>query len=213
MMEKYYKQDRLVKIVGRSNEASISYFKGSDLKGNTDVRLSVGVSLHQSKVVQQNLLLQLKSQGAPIEWNKIFKLLGEGDLGEELRGDIADETRAQRENQAYINGDYNKKFVEGGVELYLHDDHALHLTYHTNLAKTEEAQKWDNERWLALNTHIMEHYKIMMQLKQAMAQVGGTNAQSEANATVAGQPAPATAPAEGMTQSPESAMTEQATNL
>jgi hypothetical protein len=221
MMEKYYKQDRLVKIVGRSNEASISYFKGADLKGNTDVKLSIGVNIHQSKVVQQRLLLELKGQGAPIDWNKIFKLLGDGDIEQELRGDIADESRAQRENQAFISGDYKKKREEGGVFIYVHDNHELHMDYHTNLAKTEEAQRWDQERWDELQKHIMEHFQIIMVLKQSALSKGGANAQSSANA--AATPAP-TGPGEAMTepgagggaattQSPESSMQEEAVSI
>jgi hypothetical protein len=219
MMEKYYKQDRLVKIVGRSNEASISYFKGSDLKGNTDVKLNIGVNIHQSKVVQQRLLLELKGQGAPIDWNKIFKLIGEGDIEQELRGDIADETRAQRENQQFISGDYKKKREEGGVFIYPHDNHELHMDYHTNLAKTEEAQRWDQDRWDALQTHIMEHFKIIMVLKQAMAPKGGANAQSAANAAPTGgviannAPTENSAPPGTNTQSPESSMTEEAVSI
>ncbi len=218
MMEKYYKQDRLVKIVGRSNGASISYFKGSDLKGNTDVKLNIGVNIHQSKVVQQRLLLELKGQGAPIDWNKIFKLIGEGDIEQELRGDIADETRAQRENQQFISGDYKKKREEGGVFIYPHDNHELHMDYHTNLAKTEEAQRWDQDRWDALQTHIMEHFKIIMVLKQAMVPGGGMNPQSTANAqagTPGATPAPAPVPGaeEQPTQSPESSMTEEAVSI
>jgi hypothetical protein len=215
MMEKYYKQERLIKIVGRAREASISYFKGSDLLGNTDVKLNIGVNIHQSKVVQQRLLLELKQQGAPIDWNKIFKLIGEGDIEEELRGDIADETRAQRENQSFISGDYDKKREDGGVFIYPHDDHELHMEAHTNLAKTTEAQKWDQKKWDALQNHIMEHFKIIMVLKQAAVPAGGANPQSAMNA--AAPPAPA-APApmgegEANTQSPESSMQEEAVSI
>lgn len=218
MMEKYYKQDRLVKIVGRANEASISYFKGADLKGNTDVKLNIGVNIHQSKVVQQRLLLELKQQGAPIDWNKIFKLIGEGDIEQELRGDIADETRAQRENQSFISGDHKKKREDGGVFIYVHDNHELHMDYHTNLAKTEEAQRWPEEKWAALQEHIMEHFKAIIVLKRALAPAGGPNANSQANAQAAAAGGPPPPPAQpggpgANTQSPESSMTEEAVSI
>jgi len=161
-------------------------------------------------------LLELKGQGAPIDWNKIFKLIGEGDIEQELRGDIADETRAQRENQQFISGDYKKKREEGGVFIYPHDNHELHMDYHTNLAKTEEAQRWDQDRWDALQTHIMEHFKIIMVLKQAMAPGGGMNPQSTANAqagTPGTTPPPAPEAEEQQTQSPESSMQEEAVSI
>ncbi|MFA5377640.1 MAG: hypothetical protein WC455_17955 [Dehalococcoidia bacterium] len=217
MIEKYYKQERLIKVVGKSNEASVESFKGADLKGNTDVKLNIGVSLHQSKVVQQRLLLELKGQGAPIDWNKIFKLLGEGDLEQELRGDIADETRAQRENQCFINDDYKKKRDEGGVFVFMHDNHELHLDYHTNLAKTEEAQAWDEAKWNALMAHIAEHYGWVIKIKQLMAQVGGANPQSQMNAeasaaaptTEAGPSGPTGVPGAAQPQGAEQPAMEQ----
>jgi hypothetical protein len=209
LMEKHYKQDRLVKIVGRSNEASIMWFNGADLKGNTDVKLNIGVSIHQSKVVQQRLLLELQQQGAPIDWNKIYKLLGEGDISDELRGDIADESRAQRENQSFIVGDYDKPREKGGVFLYEHDNHELHLDYHTNLAKTEEAQQWDEKRWKALQQHIMGHYQLVMMLRQAMAQMGGQGG------AVGEQPqaGPQTGGVGSAQQSPESSIMEESESL
>jgi hypothetical protein len=47
------------------------------------------------------------------------------------------------------------------VFLYLHDDHKLHLEYHTNLAKSEEAQSWDDEKFKALDEHIMAHWFVV----------------------------------------------------
>ncbi len=191
MIQHYYKQPRMVKVVGKANESSVQYFSGADLKDNLDIKLSIGVSLHQSKVVQQRLLLELKEKGAPLDWNKIYKLLGEGDIEQELRGDIADETRAQRENQAFISGAWNKPREKGGVFMYVHDNHDLHLDQHTNLAKTEEAQSWPKEQWDGLQAHIAEHFSLAMALKQMAAQMGGANAG-------AGQPpAPGPTPPQG----------------
>jgi hypothetical protein len=210
MMEKYYKQERLIKVVGRSNEASIVWFKGADLKGNTDVKLNIGVNIHQSKVVQQRLLLELKGQGAPIDWNKIYKLIGEGDLSDELRGDIADETRAQRENQAFIADTYMNTREKGGIFVYLHDNHELHMDYHTNLSKSEEAQRWDQAKWDALQAHIMEHFGILMQLRQAQAMQGAMPPEQTAPS------APGQAPAGPMGeqgQSPESSMQEESVSI
>jgi len=212
LMEKYYKTDRLVKIVGKANEASISYFKGADLKGNTDVKLSVGVSIHQSKVVQQRLLLELKQQGAPIDWNKIFKLIGEGDIEQELRGDIADETKAQRENQSFIHDDYGKTPDKGGVSVYLHDNHELHMDYHTNLRKTEEAQGWAADKLAALDAHVDEHFQYILALKQTQAETGAVGG---GGVSPTGETAPGTPPGPGLEggQSPESGMTEGAATI
>ena len=65
----------------------------------------------------------------------------------------------------------------------------------------------------------MEHFKIIMVLKQAMAPKGGANAQSAANAAPTGgviannAPTENSAPPGTNTQSPESSMTEEAVSI
>ncbi len=165
LADKYYTTDRLLKILGTGKETQIEYYKSASMESNFDVKLEIGVSLNQSKTVQQRLLMELKTMGAPIEWNKIYKLLQEGDVTEELRGDIADETKAIRENQAFINDNFAKPVDEGGVEIYMHDDHEIHMDYHTNLRKEEEVQRWDKNKIAFLDYHIKQHYMLIMQLK------------------------------------------------
>jgi hypothetical protein len=189
LMDKYYNQERLIKVIGKGQTAQIEYFKGADLKGNFDVKLVIGVSIHQSKVIQQKMIIELKTAGIITNNNRIIKLLEMGDISDELRSDIADESRAQRENQAFINDNYNKLREKGGVFIYLHDDHAVHLDYHTNLGKTEEAQLWTEEKWRALQEHIMQHFQMMQVLMQAQ---GG--APTPPKGTIPTLPGPETIP-------------------
>lgn len=172
LMEHYYDTNRLIKVVGEGEETAIEYFKGAQLEGNYDVKLVFGVSLHQSKVIQQRLLLELKEAGAPFDWNRIIKLLGMGDVGEELREDVADEARAERENQAFINDTYNKKYKEGGVEPYLHDDHEKHMDVHTTLRKSSESQRWDQKKLTDLDDHIELHWLAILEIMKIMQGLG-----------------------------------------
>jgi hypothetical protein len=172
LMEKYYSEKRLVKVIGPENSASIQYFRGADIAGNTDVKLTQGVSIHQSKIVMQKLLLEFKQAGAPIAWDKIFKLIQDQDLEQEIRGDVADQTRASRENQSFIDDSYEKAPEKGGVEVYMHDNHEIHMEYHTNLRKSEEVQVWKPERKAALDRHVNEHFAFILLLQQQQAQAG-----------------------------------------
>lgn len=203
MMDEYYKQDRMVKVIGKGNTATIEYFEGADLRNNYDVKLIMGISLHQSRAVQQRLLLELRGQGIITDNNKILKMLNLGEVEEELRADIADEQRAIRENQAYINETYDKPFEQGGVKIYLHDDHELHMEYHTNLIKTEEAQRWDKKVYQAFDNHIMQHFTLIMYLRQQQQTQAGPVVETQPGA--GGEPPPP----EGATQSPESAIEEE----
>ncbi len=177
LMGEYYKNKRLTKILGKGQETSIEYWGGADLRGNYDVRLEYGISLNQSKPIQQRLLLELKKEGVITDNNRIIKALNLGDIETELRSDIADESRAERENQAFINDTYLNPREKGGVYIYEHDDPEVHLTWHTTLAKSEDAVRWPEKKWNALKAHIDEHFQMVIRL-QAMA----------AQATQPGQP-------------------------
>ncbi|MCK7475647.1 MAG: hypothetical protein MZV49_24195 [Rhodopseudomonas palustris] len=159
LMEEYYDEARLTKVIGPENSASIQYFRGADINGNTDAKLAQGVSIHQSKIVMQKLLLEFKNAGAPIEWDKIFKLIQDQDLEQEIRGDISDQNRASRENQSYIDDSYDKAFNQGGVKIFMHDNHMIHMDYHTNLSEVRGGpgrglpNGWP--RWTATSTSTM----------------------------------------------------------
>jgi hypothetical protein len=168
MMGEYYDKKRLVKVVGTNEHTSIEYFAGADLEGNYDVKLVIGVNIHQSKTIQQKMMLDLKTAGAPIEWDTIFKLLWEGDVSQEIRASYADRERASRENQAFLNGTYDKPFEEGGVQILFHDDHIVHCDSHSKTAKSEEAQRWDDATWKAFNKHLFKHLSLLAQLQQQM---------------------------------------------
>jgi len=193
LAKEYYKTERLISIVGENRKAQVEYFKGADLDGHFDVKLEIGISLNQSRTVKQRLLLELKQMGAPIDWNKVFRLLEEGDVSEELREDIADETRATRENQSFINETWNKPFKDGGIMIYVHDNHEIHLDKHTDLMKSEEVQKWKPEAIAALDAHTNNHWALFMeqmkmQMKMMMQAQQEQQGQGQGGSPVGGSP-------------------------
>jgi hypothetical protein len=84
-----------------------------------------------------------------------------------------------RENQKFIDGSGWEK-----VKVYLHDDHVLHMQYHSNMLKSEEAENWPQKRFAAGDQHIMDHYTLFQ---------GVQAAEALGNASTGGQP---TAPAQ-----------------
>lgn len=184
LMGKYYSKPRVIKIFGANRAAAVGYYETADLSSNFDVMLSVGISINQSKTVEQKMLLELWDRGVfrQQDSQKLLKLLNLGTLETEIRSDIADSERAQRENQMFIDDRYEA--ISGknrGVWVYIHDDHALHLDTHTALQKSEEAEQWDDDRVMALEEHIMKHWEYFMKLKEMQA-----NAAQEAGSAEAG---------------------------
>jgi hypothetical protein len=197
LMDRYYKQERLVKVIGKDGSAAVAYFKGADLNGNFDVAMEIGVSMKQSRIVQQRLLMELRQMNIITDNNKILKMLDDNAISEGLREDLADESRARRENQAFINNTWNKEREKGGVFLYAHDDDDVHLACHTDLSKTEEAQRWPIDQWNGLQQHIMLHMQ-----KRQVAMMTSMAAAAETEKKQMGAAAPAPSMAEGAQAEP-----------
>jgi len=171
LMDKHYTVKRMIKVVGQHKESTIEYFERADLSQNFDVRLEQGVSLHQSPTIQTQLLIQLWREGILTEQDrvKVLRSINLGTAEHEIRRDMADTERALRENQSFIDDTYEKKREEGGVVVYWNDDHELHLDYHTNFIKSEEAQRWKDEKWKKFDLHIYEHFRWLSFVRKAMA--------------------------------------------
>lgn len=171
LMDKHYTVERMIKVVGQHKESTIEYFSNADLSQNFDVRLEQGVSLHQSPTIQTQLLIQLWREGILTEQDrvKVLRSINLGTAEHEIRRDMADTERALRENQSFIDDTYEKNREEGGVAVYWNDDHELHLDYHTNFIKSEEAQRWKDEKWRVFDLHIYEHFRWLSFVRKAMA--------------------------------------------
>ena len=123
---------------------------------------------------------------------------------QEFQTDIVDSERAMRENQAFMDGKWKdlKKFPAPPIvmeafaqmgqplletEVYIHDDHVVHLESHTNLLKSEDTESWPEEQFKALDKHVMVHL-IYQQSMAAPNQLEQQQAQNQAAAQQAQNP-------------------------
>lgn len=93
----FWDTPRLVRVIGKTGSFDTLVLKGSDLKGNTDIRIQAGSALPTSKAAKQAFIMDLMKMGF-IEPNKGLELMemgGVNRLYEEIR---VDERQAQREN-------------------------------------------------------------------------------------------------------------------
>ena len=87
----------------------------------------------------------------------------------------------------------------------MHDDHELHLDYHTDFIKSEEGQKLDDTTFIELDTHIADHWMKFQEEIQARMQAqmlsgqgqGGVQTEEERMAGTPG-PEPGAPGAEGI---------------
>ena len=215
LMDQHYDMPRLTKIIGSHRHATIQYYKNTDLNKNFDVRLEIGVSINQSATVQQRIMLELWREGI-LEGRdrmKILNMINFGTAEHEFRSDLQDSERAMRENQAYLDGKEDKlpiyqNYFEGQMiplPIYKHDDHEVHMDYHTTLMKSDQFNEMSKETQMNLNLHIEFHHVLysMALAAQAGQPPGGgpPGLGTPANQpTVPGKPGPLEEPFEQPTQ-------------
>ena len=200
LMAQHYDLPRMVKVVGENRRRSVEYFEKADLNDNFDVRLEVGVSLNQSPTIQTRLFIELWQNGllTPKDRIRVLRTLNLGTAERELRSDIVDSERADRENQAFQDGTWKNNREKGGVFLYVHDDHETHLDIHTDFMKTEEGARLPNDDFVALHRHIQHHWKLFQAIQAAMVQKMAAGLQNQPGLPMPGMGQPQEAPGMGL---------------
>lgn len=94
----YWNDYRLIKITGKDSSFEARHWKGSDLRGNTDVKIQTGSALPVSKAARQAMITEFMQYGwlDPTTGLEILDLGGFDKAMDEL---LVDKKQAQRENQ------------------------------------------------------------------------------------------------------------------
>lgn len=96
-VQQFWDEERQVKVTGADGSFDIKAFKGSDLRGNTDIRVEAGSSLPISKAAKQAFIMDLMKMGF-IEPNKGLEVMEIGGINKIYENIQADVRQAQREN-------------------------------------------------------------------------------------------------------------------
>lgn len=93
----YWTTERTVKTTGEQSYFDVLTFKGSDLRGNTDIRIESGSSLPVSKSAKQALIMDLMKMGfiPPEKGLQVMDMGGISKLYEQVQ---IDRKQVQREN-------------------------------------------------------------------------------------------------------------------
>lgn len=103
-----YSEERLIKIPDTGNRDKVRRFRGSDIRGNTDVRIEIASGVASTRVGQTNLLLKMVSEGvfntnSPLDPELRLEVLRRVGLGAVRDRSSSDIQRAQRENELVAN--------------------------------------------------------------------------------------------------------------
>jgi hypothetical protein len=188
-VQKGYKNERVIKVVGEKGRNSVISFQGADLRGNNDVSVKRQSMLPDSRVARQRVVenrFQAGFYGNPADPNIIRKVgrMVEDAVTEDIYSSFKlDETVAESENfQISQHG--------AMVVVNSYDNHQIHLEEHNNYRKQPRYQRLkfeDPKSFLQLEVlfeqHTQQHQKYLqeqqeMMLRRAMAmKEGGMNGQ------------------------------------
>ena len=161
-----YKEDRMIKIVGRENEFEIFAFRGADLRNNTDVHVKRQSSQSDSRIAREATVLRKFELGlfgnpADPEVRRHVMNMLEDAVVEDLYSDTRlDESYARYENEQMLRG----------VPILIndYDDHRMHLKEHNHFRKRMDFQKvkmTNPKMFVRINTvftrHNMMHQKFI----------------------------------------------------
>ena len=175
-IQKGYKDDRIIAVVGKDNEHELVDFKGADLKNNTDVVVAKESSIPDSKVARQFRVKENYRDGLygnPQDEKtreRVLKMLDEvpDDVKDIFAETHLDRTNAQVENKAML--------ANPGVQFLAnsYDDHAHHLEEHRWQKKQPEYQKLKMENMelflrleLTFKTHESLHQQFLNEQMKA----------------------------------------------
>ncbi len=96
-VKQYWDVDRQVKVTGADGSFDVMAFKGSDLRGNTDIRIEAGSALPTSKAAKQAFIMDLMKMGFidPQKGLEVMEIGGINKIYEQVQTDVR---QAQREN-------------------------------------------------------------------------------------------------------------------
>lgn len=184
-----YTEKRLLKIPGRGNEIIVRAFRGSDMMGNTDVRLELSSGAATTNVGKNNLIMDLVKgkfwvqgpEGVPPDVRReVLRRLGLAGFPEDqnLHYD-----RAEHENRVLVSG--TDEEVRGialpGLEIegepgskplvlipkthdpvFRLDDHVTHLQVHDKLVFSREFGALSEKKRMYVIAHRDMHEEVYM---------------------------------------------------
>lgn len=197
---KTYTNSRILKVPGKGNAVLVRQFKGSDLMGNTDVRLELDSGLSYTNAGKNQVIMQMLQYGMwdpmrgpkPDVRRELFRRMGLSGFPEE---DNMHRARAERENGQIIagidleniatppmpTGDVDEsgqpEVVENYDPVFEADDHYSHVQVHDQLMLSAEFYDMSQESQSLLVIHRQYHAAKLAQQMQAEQEVQMAQAQ------------------------------------
>jgi hypothetical protein len=150
----YWSVGRMVKTTGTDGAFDAQVYKGSDLRGNTDLRVEAGSALPKSKAARLAFLSDMMKQGLipPQDGLEMMELAGIEKIYDDV---LADKRAAQRENIKMAA----KQPLQPAGTYYINewDNHQLHIKVHNRFRKSQTFELLDEEAQTIFQNHVKAH--------------------------------------------------------
>lgn len=170
----FWDVSRIIRVVGDDGTFDSITLKGSDLRGNTDLKVESGSALPTSKAAKQAFIMDLLKMGLipPDKGLAVMEIGGITKLYDELQVDIR---QAQRENlrlqqppDPFATAQLPPDPETGqqapaplAVPVNTWDNHAIHIDTHNKFRKTQKFETLGPEIKAQFEQHIQMHQAVM----------------------------------------------------
>lgn len=181
----YWDTPRIVRIVGIDGSFDAQAFKGTDLHGNTDIRVEAGSALPTSRAAKQAFILDLMKLGfiPPQEGLEVMEIGGLNKIYERLQVDIR---QAQRENlkmrsvdemdmQMHLSAYQQKPEEERAdpetglpleppliIPVNTYDNHQIHIEIHNRYRKSQSFDMATPFTKQIFEEHVKQHQEALL---------------------------------------------------
>lgn len=191
LVGQFWDTPRVIKITGVDGSWDAQMFKGSDLRGNSDIRIEAGSALPTSKAAKQALITDWMKMGfiPPEEGMAVLDMGGLVKLYERVQ---IDQAQARRENlkmqncpeeliqqmfappvdpmtgqplppEEYLLDPMTGKpqLPEPVIPVNTWDNHAIHIDIHNRFRKSQAFEQLDPMRQLLFEIHVQKHMEAI----------------------------------------------------
>lgn len=181
----YWEDERTIRVVGIDSSFDVLTFKGSDIRGNTDIRVEAGSALPTSRAAKQAYITDLMKMGfiPPQEGLEVLEIGGLNKIYERIQ---VDTRQAQRENlkMAKVTEEHlvqqrnawdqlpKEKRVDPTsgqllnppllVPVHSYDNHQMHIEQHNRYRKSQSFELASDLTKLIFEEHVKQHSEALM---------------------------------------------------
>jgi PAS domain-containing protein len=171
LIQKYYSAARLLRYTGEDGAFQVKYFKGADLRGNTDVRITSESGLPKSLPMRVEYIMRLFESGIIQDPQMILEMMEFGQAKKIFKDVQVHERKAHRENEL-IKSNPKLTTADVGGFLYPLESHMVHLNIHLRERLSAGFERQEKGVQDLMDFHIQKTYEAIQGIQQQQAEQG-----------------------------------------